>query len=739
LTELRAADLRFTSTEAADFLNQVMGLNLTAQDISALEARTEGWVAGLQLAALSMQGHQDVPALIQAFAGDHKYIVDYLVEEVLKRQPEPVRSFLLQTAILDRLNGPLCDAVTGQSGGGVRLETLQRGNFFLIPLDDRRHWYRYHHLFADVLHMHLMAEQPDQLPVLHRRASEWYEQNGLPADAIRHALAGADFVRSADLIERAVPAMRRSRQQAALLGWLQALPDEVLRCRPVLNVHYAGALLISGRLDGVDARLRDAERWLGTPAGAGGEPESPLAGMIVADEDEFRGLAGSIAVYRAAIALASGDVAGTMQYARQALDLAPQKDHLGRGAAAGLLGLAYWTTGDLEAAHRSYTDCVARLQMVGFLADAVTASIALADLRIEQGRLREAMSTYERGLQLAAEQGALTLMGTADMLVGMSMLYREHGDLAAAGQHLLRSRDLGELAGAPQNRYRWRVAMARIKEARGELDEALALLDEAQGLYVSDFFPNVHPIPALKARVWVKQGKLGEALGWARERGLSAADRLSYLREFEHITLARILLAQSKNDPTGRALLDAMRLLERLFEAAQEGARTGAMIEILVLQALAHQAQGDLPAALVPLQQALALAEPEGYIRMFLDEGTSMTQLLREAAAHGIMPGYAERLLAGFETQQEKSASAVPLPAVREPALPASQPLVEPLSQREIEVLRLFKTDLLGPEIARELVIALSTLRTHTKSIFRKLNVKNRRAAVKRAIELGLI
>ena len=236
LTELRAADLRFTPAEAAEFLNQVMGLNLSAEDIAALEARTEGWIAGLQLAALSMQGHQDVPGFIQAFAGDHRYIVDYLVEEVLQRQPEPVRSFLLQTAILDRLNGPLCDAVTGQAGGKARLETLQRGNFFLIPLDDKRHWYRYHHLFADVLRMHLMAEQPDQVPALHRRASEWYEQNGSPADAIRHALAGEDFERAADLIELAVPAMSRSRQEATLLGWLKALPDELVRARPVLSV-----------------------------------------------------------------------------------------------------------------------------------------------------------------------------------------------------------------------------------------------------------------------------------------------------------------------------------------------------------------------------------------------------------------------------------------------------------------------------------------------------------------------
>src|SRR5437667_843470 len=369
LTELRAADLRFTASEASAFLNQVMGLNLSAADIARLSDHTEGWIAGLQLAALSMQGHQDVPGFIRAFAGDHRYIVDYLVEEVLQRQPEPVRSFLLQTSILDRLNGSLCDAVTGQAEGNARLETLERGNFFVVALDDKRHWYRYHHLFADVLSAHLMAEQPDQVSALHRRASEWYEQHGSAADAIRHALAAADFERAADLVELAWPGMRRSRQEATLLGWLKALPDELLRCRPVLGVAYAHVLLASGEREGVEERLRDAERWLDTTAEMRGRPDAPAAAMVVVDEEEFRRLPGTIAIARAGLALARGDVPGTVTYARRALDLAPEDDHLTRGSAAGFLGLAYWTSGDLEAAHRSYADGMASLQKAGHLAD----------------------------------------------------------------------------------------------------------------------------------------------------------------------------------------------------------------------------------------------------------------------------------------------------------------------------------------------------------------------------------
>jgi LuxR family maltose regulon positive regulatory protein len=734
LTELRAADLRFTPNEAATFLNGVMDLSLSAEEVTSLENRTEGWIAGLQLAALSMRGRADVAGFIQAFAGDNRYIVDYLVEEVLQRQPEQVRSFLLETSILDRLSGPLCYAVTGQGESKARLEALERGNLFVIPLDDKRQWYRYHHLFAEVLRAHLKEEQPDRVRGLHQRASEWYEQNNSSAEAIRHALVAEDFERAADLIERAVPTMRQSRQEATLLGWLQTLPNELFHCRPVLNVHYAGTLLQSGQLEGVEARLRDAERWFDPMADVGERPEALSAEKVVVDEAEFRGLPGWIAIYHAGIALIRDDVTDTMRYARRALDLVPAEDHLGRGAAAALLGLAYWTSGDLETAYQTYAEGMARVQKAGHLSDGLGCAIALADIRLAQGRLREAMSIYERGLKLATEQGTPLLRGTADMHVGMSELYRERDNLNTATQHLLRSQELGEFAGLPQNRYRWCVAMARIREAQRDWDGTLELLQEAERLYVSDFFPNVRPIAAFKTRVWITQGRLGEAFGWVREQGLSAEDNLSYLREFEYITLARVLLARYKHDRADSSIRETIGLLDRLLQAAEAGGRRGSAIEILVVQALAHQAQGDISTALLSLQQALTLAEPEGYVRMFVDEGPPMTQLLREAAAREIIPDYTGKLLAAFEAEQQKYVIEPPLP----PA-PAAQPLIEPLSQRELEVLRLFKTELSGPEIADELVIGLSTLRTHTKSIYSKLNVNSRRAAVNRAEELGLI
>src|SRR5690242_6255549 len=724
LAEIRAADLRFTPGEAAAYLNEVMGLALTAADVAALEERTEGWIAALQLAALSMQGREDVTAFIDGFAGDDRYIVDFLAEEVLQRQPEQVQHFLLQTSILDRLSGPLCDAVTGQDGGKAKLAALERGNLFLVPLDDRRQWYRYHQLFADVLHARLRDEQPDDVPELHRRASGWHEQNGEPSEAIRHALAAGDFGRAADLIELAIPAMRQSRQEAAVLGWLELLPDEVVRVRPVLSVGFAGTLLAAGEYEGVEARLRDAERWLGGATDIGEGSRAPAAEMIVVDDAEFRRLPAEIELYRAAQALVRGDGPGTVRHARRALELSPADDHLGRASAAALMGLASWASGDLEAGYSGYAECMAGLRRAGHIADTFGCAIALADIRRTQGRLGEAMRTYKQALERASQPGGPVLRGTADMHVGMSELHRERDDLPAATQQLLRSQELGEHTGLPQNRYRWRVAMARIREAEGDLGGALDLLNEAEHLYVGDFFPNVRPVPAVRARIWIAQGRLGEALGWAREQGLSVADDLSYLRESEHITLARVLLARYTAERAERTLQEATRLLERLLRAAEHGRRTGSVIEILVLQALTHQARGDIPAALASLRRALTLAEPESYVRIFADEGPPMASLLRAASKLRIAPGYVRRLLAAVNKTGDST--------------PASQGLIEPLSERELDVLRLLGTDLGGPDIARELIVSLNTVRTHTKNIYAKLGVNNRRAAVRRARELDL-
>ena len=725
LAEIRAAELRFTPDEAAAYLNEMMGLRLTARDVAALEGRTEGWIAALQLAALSMQGRDDVAGFIAGFAGDDRYVVDYLAEEVLQRQSDRVQAFLLQTSILGRLTGPLCDAVTGQGGGKAMLEALDRGNLFLVPLDDRRRWYRYHHLFADVLQARLLDEQPGQVPDLHRRASVWYEQNGESSVAIGHALAAEDFERAADLVELAISVMSKTRQEARVRGWLEAIPDEVVRVRPVLIVAFAWVLLSVGEFESVEGRLRDAERWLDATTGTGEGSPAPPAEMVVANEEEYRRLPATIELYRAAQALARSEPLGAIRHARRALDFAPEDDHRGRASAAGMSGLALWASGDLEAALSAWAECAAGLRRAGHIADIFGCAIAMADIRLAQGRLGEAMRTYEQALQRAAEQGGPVLRGTADMYVGMSEVDRERDNLHAATGHLLTSQELGEHTGLPQNQYRWRVAMAQIRQAEGDLAGALELLNEAERLYMGDMFPNVRPVPALKARVWIAQGSLGEALGWAREQGLSVDDDLSYLREFEHITLARVLLARYEGERAERSLHETTRLLERLLLAAEEGGRTGRVIEILVLRALAHQRLGDIPAALSCLERAMTLAEPEGYVRVFIDEGPPIASLLKAAAKQGTARNYVRRLLAAVGETGHDS--------------PIEQALIEPLSERELDVLRLLGTDLDGPDIARELTVSLNTVRTHTKHIYAKLAVTNRRAAVRRAQELDLL
>lgn len=747
LTEVRAADLRFTPDEAAAFLNQVMGLTLSADQIAALERRTEGWIAGLQMAALSMQGHQDLSRFIQSFTGSHHFILDYLIEEVLYHQPDYVRSFLLQTAILDRLSGPLCDAVTSQEDGKEILANLERGNLFVIPLDDERCWYRYHHLFADVLQARLMEEQPEQLPILHQRASIWYEENGFRADAIHHAFAAEDLDSAANLVELTWPTFHRSDfRSAALLGWLQALPDSLIRARPVLSVGYAWELLNHGQIEAADSWLRTAEAWLDQTPDGGEYPAAPAEEMVVADEVEFRTLPAEIASARTYHALAIGDVSSTMKYAQLALDLLPEDAHIQRGPAASLLGLAYWTKGELEAAYQTLAVGMANLEMAGNIAFAIACTSGLVDIRMAQGRLRDAISVYERALQLAKADAGPALQGTTDLYLGLAELFHEQGDVERSADFLRKMESLGEQAAISSWQLRLCLFQSRIKTSRDDLENALNFLDKAEQLYVRTPLPDVRPIAALKARIRLKQGNLMEALAWTRAQHLSVEDDLSYLREFDHITLARVLIAQYRMERKQSTIHQAIGLLERLQQAAEDEKRAGSSIEILVVQSLAYEAQDDIALALVPLERALTLAEPEGFVRIFVDEGEPMIQLLKAARTRGIMPVYTGKLLAAFagENLQRPSES---LPSTSSPPSTAtSQPLIaqrafaiEPLSQRELEVLQLIAEGLSNREISERLFLALSTVKGHNRVIFGKLQVQRRTEAVARARELGLV
>jgi LuxR family maltose regulon positive regulatory protein len=440
-------------------------------------------------------------------------------------------------------------------------------------------------------------------------------------------------------------------------------------------------------------------------------------------------------MYWAALALVRENLPATLRHAQRAIDRAAAGDHVVRAGAAGLSGLAYWSAGDLDAADQAYSACVHGLHRAGHIADVLGCSIALADIRTTQGRLGDALGTYEQALQLAAQEPGTVLRGTADMYVGLSQIACEHADLQTATQHLIRSRELGEHIGLPQNPYRWRVAMAQILESQHDPAGALTLLDEAQRLYVGDFSPNVRPVPALRARVLAAQGDVSRALDWAREQGLSVDDTLSYVKEFEHITLARVLLAQYQIDRDTSSLRQIARLLQRLLVAAEAGGRTGSVIEILVMQALTRHTGRDTPSALLALDRALNLAEPEGYVRVFASQGPPMATLLTEIAQRRTGWDYGRRLLAACTSESATAPGANPSGHV--PRL--GEGLVEPLSERELEVLDLLATDLDGPDIARRLFVSLNTMRTHTKSIYAKLGVNNRRAAVRRAEALGLL
>ncbi len=736
LVEVRGADLRFTPGEAQQFLNQAMGLDLDAGDVDALEERTEGWIAGLQLAALSLRAiptRPEVVDFIEAFTGSNRFVIDYLADEVLARQPTGVRDFLLRTAILDRLTGPLCDAVSGQTGGAAMLADLDRANLFVVPLDTERTWYRYHHLFADVLHARLLTEDPDLVPQLHQRASSWYAAHSLTADAVRHALVAEDFTRAAFLMEEALPEVRRARQDSLLLSWARALPQSVVRRSPVLSIVAGWAQMLTGDLDGLESHLDDADAAL-----KAGTHDRDLAATW-ADTEDLRTAPATILVYRASLAQARGDVAGTVRHARAAFDLARPEDHFVRGGAGGFLGLAAWAAGDIEGAIATFSEAVRSLHAAGNLVDELDATVNLADMWVAAGRPSRARRLYEQALATVTGNGEPYPRATADLHVGLAELDRELDDLSSAEAHLETSRVLAERGSITENRHRWPMAMAQVCEARGDHEAATRLLEEAEALYRHGFYPDVRPIAAMQARVHISAGDLDWAVTWAREQGIGADDDPDYLHEYEHLTLGRLLLAQhraaERSDQTGTTFpLTALHtLLGRLHDAAADTGRDGSLLEIRILQALAHQTKGDRDTALGVLAQALTgTPEPEGRVRLYLDEGAPMLDLLHHAAAttsgedhYATVRAWARRLL-------ELDDSAADGPALQ-------QPLPDPLSQRELEVLRLLDSELTGPQIAAELYVSLNTLRTHTKRIFTKLDVRTRAAAVRRAHEQGLL
>lgn len=737
LTELRAADLRFTPDEAAAFLNDVMGLGLSTEDIATLDARTEGWIAGLQMAALSMQARKDVSGFIKAFSGSHRFVLDYLVEEVLDRQSSDVQEFLLKTSILERMTAPLCDAVTGRAGSQIILTRLEQANLFLIPLDDERRWYRYHHLFADLLRSRLEQPLPSVspasgedegggVPALHRRASEWYEKKGLISEAVGYALAANDIERVVRLVAGNALAMIYHSELRTLVRWLDALPDEAVRSQPWLCVAHAWTLAQAGKFDAVEPLLQEVEKALVGP-------DEHIEGPVLSDASLWTGLkavtqseaegqriVGHIAAIRAYAAALRGEISRAVELAREALEHLPAGDLMVRGYTTTLLSAVLRLSGDLVAAAEASAEALVIGQAAGDSHLVADVLCDLAALHFLQGQLHKAVTTCRDAQQIAdkyVRQGGrpLPVMGYA--YIRLSVVLREWNDLETATRCAREGLELCRQWGQADVLVYGYSEVAKVSQAIGDADDALDAIQNGERIAISvSPWLGIH-VAAQQARLWLVQGNLEAASRWVQESGLSIDDRFGFQHLFRYIILARVLIAQGAFDK-------AVGLLARLLEVTEAAGAIGYVIEILVLQTLALQALGKVDQALTALERALSLAEPEGYVRTFIDEGALIGELLRQAAVRGIAPDYVSKLLSALGATPPRSHTPT---------------LIEPLSERELEVLRLLTTHLPHAEIAEKLFISINTVRSHVKNIFSKLNVHNRIEAVQRAEELGLI
>ena len=745
MAELRTNDLRFTSEEAATFLNKVMKLDLPPEDVATLEHRTEGWIVGLQMAALSIQGQEDTSSFIQAFAGSHRFILDYLMEEVLDQQAPAIQDFLLKTSILERMSGPLCDSVTGDQDSQAILTRLEQANLFLVPLDDERCWYRYHHLFTDLLRKRLQQTQPDQVPILHRQASEWSEANGLIAEAVGYALAAGDADRAARLVERNALAMMDHGELTTLLGWLNALPDTALRRRPWLCVAYAWALAYSGQLEHIEPLLQDAEKSLASPdLDKDADAEVPVLGPSagLGANSEVRHVAGHIATIRAYVAVLRGDGSRGAELARKALALLPEDDLTVRGFAAAQLAYALRASDGLAAATQATIEASAISKAAGDSHVAVMTLCDLAGLFRLQGHLHEAAATYQDALELAHKyerQSGRQLPIIGYVYGRMSTVLCEWHDLEAATRLAKQGVELCRQWGWTELFVDCCVYLASALQAAGDEQGALDAIQEAKqaARRVSPWY--VTTVGVFEVWIRLEQGDIASASRWAtaQEDELSIGDEPDSQHVARYLALVRVLITQAwgqtggerdRLNSTWEDKLDrAIQSLTRLLQAAETEGQMMRTIEILILQALAFQTLGRIEQALTALERAISIAEPGGYVRIFVAKGALMAKLLQKAAAHGVAAGYVSKLLAAF-------GKAAP------PLLPhPSPPLIEPLSKRELEVLRLVAAGLSNREIAAELFLAVGTVKKYTSNIYGKLNVRQRTQAVARARELGLL
>ncbi len=732
IIEIRQADLRFTLDEASAFLNTHTSLNLTEADVVALETRTEGWAVGLQLAAIALQSAQtgahqvETPRLIQSMTGNNRFILDYLVEEVLTGQPAMIRDFLLQTSVLDRLSGSLCDALlemeTWRStheapehllsifqtpvAGQQILEYLERLNLFILPLDTVRQWYRYHSLFADLLRQQLGQKSDKQsIANLHQRASQWYEENDAPFQAVEHALAATDYPRAARLIEvHGQRALWEYSHYVTVTHWLNALPDDLVAANPKLAVLHAVGLGLMGQLPAAEKRLQMAEQIMTTlPA------------------DQQKTFSGQIIVARLYMTAFYSQEEHSVEWIEQALAQIPPEDANSRGSIMALLGNAYRLQGKMDLAHQTLTRVIQLCQKAGNVVVAVMAATILQGVERAQGRLGQALAHCRQAQEIATQtlSNEPSLMGTT--LMALAEIQYQRNELDEALDSLTRGIQLTLQSNSIINQHArtGHITLARIRQAQGDTQAAEQALIQAQS---PDIAPQMMALFATqRARLDLARGNIAAAGQWADNVILTPERFTAHFFDDEMSTLARVRIAQRKSEV-------ALDLLAKAKATAEADGRLGDVLEITILQALAFQVTGATPAALDALAAALIHGKAEGYGRLFIDEGPSMAALLQQAAKAGIVPDYAAQLLAAFPAGEKSLAPSI-----------ETQPLPDPLSARELEVLYLVAAGHSNPEIACELVVSVGTVKTHTSHIYDKLNVRNRAEAVKRAIELRLV
>jgi LuxR family maltose regulon positive regulatory protein len=711
LVELRADDLRFSGEETTSFFNAVMRLDLSGEDIRALDQRTEGWIAGLQMAALSMQGKEDAAAFIKAFTGSNRYILDFLSEEVIQHQPESVRTFLLHTSILDRFTSCLCDAVLGGSKESTYiLADLEQKNLFLIPLDDERRWYRYHHLFSDLLFQILKQTQPEIIIGLYERAATWLEMNGYLENAIGYALKAQNYELATRLMNQIRTNLLDHAEVRQLISWLNTLPEELVRSQPELSWSVATNLTMQGYFDA-------AEKWL----------QLAEAGSKQLDDPKRQELFGEnrFLAYRSIYARSRGDYAAAIDLSQRAVELTPPSDDRPWGVVLLFLGHAHYYAGNTGQAEHFLDEAIQANLVSGHMSACFNAVHYLAKLRVLQGRLHEAKTIYEWAVQVASKHGEPIYTGTEYACLGD--LQREWNQLEEAAIAIQKGIELAEAG--DHFFFLTDVYLAQVNLALSLKDWGKAhnylIKAEQVALRCPTSIDNDY-LRAWRAKFNLLQGRLAEACAWAESKAEEETESQDPQKEFELLTLARIWLAQGKTD-------QAASLLENIRSGAEEAGRSGRFLEVQMLQALVDQAAGDEQQALKNITQVLAQAEPEGYVRLFVDEGAAMAKLLYKAAAALTTPvgDYAQRLLAVYLQEEAE-------PALQEKRQQI-EGLIKPLSNRELEVLRLVAAGKTNQEIAVELVIAFGTVKRHMVNIYTKLDAKNRTEAVAKARELGLL